>query len=658
MPNWYVAHGKERLGPYDSESMRNLLESGRILPTDMVSKEGTQTWGPAGAADFNARSRTKSAPEKRPASSKGVKRYPVARPATAGPKVRRAAGAATFPMSSPPSAKPFRNPLLIAIAGGVAVLIVLGTVLSIIAFRSSPDTVVAENAVPAPSPVAPIVESKDAPAKVSPIAASPAPKVVPVEPKTKPAESPPMPRPRPAPEPRPPVVAKAAPRERRREMSAADLAVLELGSNWHYFNRKMSQSDVAHPNVPGINASDPNFDGRSKIVRAILVRRVLQEGMSQKASEFKASIDRFPGQLFGVAIRDVFQRGPFEYDSLGEYFDGPGRPIENAVRSLQLNAVQQKQLTVGMWLASSVIADTADDTYLRKPAARVLPADSLEVVAMTHDEVASLSGYFVRVRNQSGQRLTNVLFVSRLKTTGANDTLSKGQLAALGLNEVTGAALGVNSGNAGTIKIFKADNLLATMPQSAMTFVKALEPGDVVHLPVAARRDKKIFRGIAHKIECDQGRLEFDSLPLKKLPSELLADRLDAVVDSKETSPKGTEFAVDSVWRGNGVGASIPLSDPGMLMNSVVITEHTGNVVKGTMGFGSDGISAVPFSGVVRGNRIAWQTPEHNYAIEVKGNQMELTSQTLKRRPPLTDRIIYRYFGTSDGIGAVFAQPK
>ncbi len=48
---WYVARGKQKLGPYSFRELKNLARTGGVLPIDMVIEDGTQKWRPAGEVE-------------------------------------------------------------------------------------------------------------------------------------------------------------------------------------------------------------------------------------------------------------------------------------------------------------------------------------------------------------------------------------------------------------------------------------------------------------------------------------------------------------------------------------------------------------------------------------------------------------------------------
>ena len=47
---WYVARGKEKLGPFSAAQLKALATQGRLLPTDMLHKEGLPKWVTASSA--------------------------------------------------------------------------------------------------------------------------------------------------------------------------------------------------------------------------------------------------------------------------------------------------------------------------------------------------------------------------------------------------------------------------------------------------------------------------------------------------------------------------------------------------------------------------------------------------------------------------------
>jgi len=44
---WYLARDNQKHGPYSSAQLREFARTGRILPTDMLLKDGTAKWVPA-----------------------------------------------------------------------------------------------------------------------------------------------------------------------------------------------------------------------------------------------------------------------------------------------------------------------------------------------------------------------------------------------------------------------------------------------------------------------------------------------------------------------------------------------------------------------------------------------------------------------------------
>jgi WD40 repeat protein len=47
--NWYVAEGRHKLGPFSPSQLRQLVATGRVQPTTMVLREGTQRWVQSGS---------------------------------------------------------------------------------------------------------------------------------------------------------------------------------------------------------------------------------------------------------------------------------------------------------------------------------------------------------------------------------------------------------------------------------------------------------------------------------------------------------------------------------------------------------------------------------------------------------------------------------
>jgi hypothetical protein len=45
---WFVARNGESLGPYTSDALRQMAESGELQHTDLLWKDGMKDWRPAG----------------------------------------------------------------------------------------------------------------------------------------------------------------------------------------------------------------------------------------------------------------------------------------------------------------------------------------------------------------------------------------------------------------------------------------------------------------------------------------------------------------------------------------------------------------------------------------------------------------------------------
>jgi hypothetical protein len=81
---WYVARGKEKFGPYTAARLKELAAQGRVLPTDMLHKEGIPKWVPASSVKglFAPNSAAKAPP---PLPTASPQARPEAKPPTSAP---------------------------------------------------------------------------------------------------------------------------------------------------------------------------------------------------------------------------------------------------------------------------------------------------------------------------------------------------------------------------------------------------------------------------------------------------------------------------------------------------------------------------------------------------------------------------------------------
>src|SRR5262245_33715548 len=49
--HWYVARGKQKLGPFSFEELKERARTGGVLPVEMVLQEGTDRWRSAGEVE-------------------------------------------------------------------------------------------------------------------------------------------------------------------------------------------------------------------------------------------------------------------------------------------------------------------------------------------------------------------------------------------------------------------------------------------------------------------------------------------------------------------------------------------------------------------------------------------------------------------------------
>jgi hypothetical protein len=134
---WYFARGKEKFGPFTAAKLKELAAQGRLLPTDMLHKEGMPKWVPASSVKglFAANSVVKSPPA-----------LPTASPPATSPPARQEAK----PSTSAPAAP--------AVVSGAAAL--LGSVKSL--FSRKPPEPKAQVVSPVPVSVVPASQSQAA----------------------------------------------------------------------------------------------------------------------------------------------------------------------------------------------------------------------------------------------------------------------------------------------------------------------------------------------------------------------------------------------------------------------------------------------------------------------------------------------------------------
>jgi len=97
---WYVARGKEKFGPYSAAQLKALATQGRLVPTDMLHKEGMPKWVPADKIKGLFVARAASMQPQPTSASPSPPAAPVAKHACAPPALPPSA---VIPKSEAPS---------------------------------------------------------------------------------------------------------------------------------------------------------------------------------------------------------------------------------------------------------------------------------------------------------------------------------------------------------------------------------------------------------------------------------------------------------------------------------------------------------------------------------------------------------------------------
>ena len=102
-----------------------------------------------------------------------------------------------------------------------------------------------------------------------------------------------------------------------------------------------------------------------------------------------------------------------------------------------------------------------------------------------------ITGWKVWLRYRGKEPLTDVVFLSRLKTTGPSTALTVGQRRLLALDSLTG----FDEKSPQIEKMFRLQNYYDRMPKTGCSFVAKLQPGDVVDLPLGAAANDFVVGG-------------------------------------------------------------------------------------------------------------------------------------------------------------------
>lgn len=298
-------------------------------------------------------------------------------------------------------------------------------------------------------------------------------------------------------------------RERKGErLSGDDVTLLKLASAWHYYNGQRVSGDLAtfllHEDLIAREAVKPGDSG--KLARHVLAFYSLVASDDQNRDDRKKLYSRFPGEVFKVAAEGALAGLKREdLKSLAEFRRGPaGRSSEAWLDDLRLNDIGRWSVMVGTTQTSVNVASTFEAVYAPRLGQGDLGWDRMAVTPLNGDRLGRRPsvGKFIALTYRGDAVLTNVVIVSRLKTTGASNELTVGQRSIMAANELSG----FGDKNEDICTLFQLQNLVASMPKAGIAYVPALKQGDSVQVTLGnAGPEFLLGGGIA--VYSDQGRL-------------------------------------------------------------------------------------------------------------------------------------------------------
>src|SRR5262249_36296671 len=230
---------------------------------------------------------------------------------------------------------------------------------------------------------------------------------------------------------------KPAPRPEEREPEALtedDTTLLGLASAWHYVNGKRISGSLPayakHLDLIVRQASKPGAAG--KLGRLVLTNYLIGLKYAEVSTKERELLQKkLPGEIFKLAARGALaglKKEDIPPPFSDEFREGPAKSGQNWLDNLRRNEIGKWSVTVLSTQTNVNFANVFETDYAARMGRQRLGWDLLTVAPRKVDKHSYSIGNFLEVTYRGREALTDVVFVSRLKTTGGDSTLRASQL--------------------------------------------------------------------------------------------------------------------------------------------------------------------------------------------------------------------------------------
>lgn len=304
-------------------------------------------------------------------------------------------------------------------------------------------------------------------------------------------------------------------------LTADDYVLLESAMQKYYHNGQLVSPQPVERNAAILlkHASGSDVARSVLAIHAFVVDRCMQQlAKNQKSkSEF---FKKLPEEIQLSAFRLAVEQFPSGYDVDLDALERATSNIVSTIDQARLEQVWEYESEVLIWQRFETAAIVAELLYSSKLGSTDLASsEPLKAVTYVHDPVSfrhegiphRLEGRFLKLEHRGKQELTNVLIVSTLKSTGATSQLNANQQGVDLFNRYFGTI--VNSEAAyerymdaveASRKIQLAYNYYQSMPKTGFVFVRQLNPGDTLAVPLGALEPEYVTDG-QFAVYSDQG---------------------------------------------------------------------------------------------------------------------------------------------------------
>lgn len=298
------------------------------------------------------------------------------------------------------------------------------------------------------------------------------------------------------------------------DLSADDVQLLKLASNWHYVNGKFFGGELSdytrHHALIARQAALPGEPG--DLGRLVLIRGHVYTLIAKNADAQRRFHAEFPLKLREAAFDGALLALKGEkMPSFAEYRQGLGRPQQDWLDRYRDSETGGTVLRILGGLATERTADVFESYYAPKLGGDALAPADWRMKGLLGNQYGKGFGHFLELTYQGSAPLTNVVFVGRLKRTGPSSTLTATQLNVLAANEVSGAGDKVPA----IREMFEEQNVLGSMSLGGLVHVPAVRPGDRVQITIGGAPGPDVL-GSTVAIYADQGRLRGQEIEYPK----------------------------------------------------------------------------------------------------------------------------------------------